>query len=206
MNIITNIDIFFTLIITAVYIAFIFFAKSLDSKFIVFFISSFINIFSYSTTLKNEINFLTVVLLNLFFILTLVFFYIYTDTKNNLLTSDYVESSDIKNIITTTIFILSFVIISFIFYSLNKTKIFFYNNTIDNRAIIADNNYYHKINNIKQEKKEIKLNDTNYIIYDRKNNFLEKNYFFKHYNLMILFYVALLIVTFITNNGIKNER
>ena len=150
MNIITNIDIFFTLIITAVYIAFIFFAKSLDSKFIVFFISSFINIFSYSTTLKNEINFLTVVLLNLFFILTLVFFYIYTDTKNNLLTSDYVESSDIKNIITTTIFILSFVIISFIFYSLNKTKIFFYNNTIDNRAIIADNNYYHKINNIKQ--------------------------------------------------------
>ena len=206
MNIITNIDIFFTLIITAVYIAFIFFAKSLDSKFIVFFISSFINIFSYSTTLKNEINFLTVVLLNLFFILAIIFFYIYTDTKSNLLTSDYIESSDIKNIITTTIFILSFVIISFIFYSLNKTKNLFYNNTINNKAIIADNNYYYNINGIKQEKKEIKLDNTNYIVYDRKNNFLEKSYFFKHYNLMILFYVALLIVTFITNNGRKNER
>ena len=203
MNIITNIDIFFTLIITAVYIAFIFFAKSLDSKFIVFFISSFINIFSYSTILKNENNFLTVVLLNLFFIITLIFFYIYTDTKNNLLTSDYVESSDIKNIITTTIFILSFIIISFIFYSLNKTKNLFYNNTLDNRAIIADNNYYYNINGIKQEKKEIRLNNTNYVIYNRKINFLEKNYFFKHYNLMILFYVALLIITFTTNNSIK---
>ena len=203
MNIITNIDIFFTLIITAVYIAFIFFAKSLDSKFIVFFISSFINIFSYSTILKNENNFLTVVLLNLFFIITLIFFYIYTDTKNNLLTSDYVESSDIKNIITTTIFILSFIIISFIFYSLNKTKNLFYNNTLDNRAIIADNNYYYNINGVKQEKKEIRLNNTNYVIYNRKINFLEKNYFFKHYNLMILFYVALLIITFTTNNSIK---
>ena len=207
MNIITNLDIFFTIMITAVYIAFIFFAKSLDSKFIVFFISSFINIFSYSTTLKSEINFLTVVLLNLFFILTIVFFYIHVDTNSNLLTSDYLESSDIKNVITTLIFVFSFFIISLIFYSLNKNRNLFYNTTISNKSIVTDKNYYYKDSKEqnKQEKKEIKIDNINYVVYNRKLDFIENNYFLKHYNLIVLFYVILLVTTFIINNVFKNE-
>ena len=206
MDIITNLDIFFTVLMTAVYIAFTFYAKTTDSKFIVFFISSFINIFNYSITLKNEINFLSIVLLNLFFILTMVFFYIYLDVNDNFLPSDYVESSDLKNIITILIFFLSFLAIASIFYSLNKDKSLFFNQKLNNSVIISENNDYYSDYNGKQKKNEIQIDNTKYIIYNRKLNFIENNYFFKHYNLMILLYVVILVVTFIINNAAKDER
>lgn len=199
MDIIANIDIFFTLLMSAVYFAFVFFTKTVDSKFIVFFISCFINIFNYSIVLKNEINFLSVLTLNIFFIIVVIFLYMSVNTDSNLLSSDYIESSDIKNIVTILIFVFSFISISYIFYSLNKNKDKLITKQLNN-VIIADNNYYYKKNNLKQEKLTLKIDNKNYVIYNKNISFIENNKIIKHYNLIILFYIVILITAFIYNN------
>lgn len=200
MNIIANLDIFFTLLMTLTYIAFVFYTKSIDSKFMVFFISCFINIFNYSVVLKNEINFLSIVTLNIFFIISMIFFYIYADPNSNLLSSDYIESSDIKNIIIILIFILSFISISFIFYSLSKNKNYLLRTQLNN-VLVADQNYNYKNKyDVKQEKLLLNIDGNNYIVYNKNIPFIENNKIFRHYNLLILFYIVVLISTFIVNN------
>lgn len=200
MDIIANLDIFFTLLVALVYIAFVFYTKTIDSKFMVFFISCFINIFNYSIIIKNEINFLSIVTLNIFFILSMVFFYIYLDPNSNLLSSDYIENSDIKNILTIIIFVFSFILISFIFFSLSSNRERLYINQLNNN-ILTDKNYYYKNkDDLKQEKLYINTKEKTYIVYNKNISFIENNGFFKHYNLIILFYIIMLISFFIINN------
>lgn len=199
-NILEHLNIFFAIIMCVLYFAFVFCAKKTESKFFIFFISSFVNIFNYSIVLKNEYNFLSVVLLNLMFVFIIIFFYIYCDVNNNILSNDFVESSDAKNLITIIIFILSFISLCFIFNSLYTRKDRLTNKPLTNN-IIATSNIVIKNSNIKQEKQTIKIEKTNYIIYNRNIRFLNNNKVFHNYNLIILFYIIAIMTSFFINNS-----
>lgn len=201
-----NLDIFFIIIMGLLYISFIFLAEDINYKFFIFFISSFINIFNYSVVLKNEYNFLTIVLLNIIFILIIIIFYIYSDIKQENLSSDFIESNDIKNFITIVIFLGSFILLCYIFIILNSKKNLFGNN-INKNTIITTEKYYYKKNNILEKKEIINNKNEHYTIYTRNIPFIEKNNIFLNYNLIIILYITITIVSFfMTNNKRKDER
>ena len=149
ISVLNNLNIFFATLMCVLYVAFIFYAKKTESKFFIFFISSFINIFNYSVVLKNEYNFLSIVLLNLLFLFVIIFFYIYSDIENNILPDDFVESSDMKNLIVLSIFIFSLVSICCIFSSLYFKKSRLKNTPLLNN-IVTTNNVIIKNSDIKE--------------------------------------------------------
>lgn len=205
ISVLNNLNIFFATLMCVLYVAFIFYAKKTESKFFIFFISSFINIFNYSVVLKNEYNFLSIVLLNLLFLFVIIFFYIYSDIENNILPDDFVESSDMKNLIVLSIFIFSFVSICCIFSSLYFKKSKLKNTPLSNN-IVTTNNVIIKNNDIKEQKKSIEIDNTTYTIYNRNTEFIDSNKIFRNYNLIILFYMALIMASFFINNmNNKNE-
>ena len=205
ISVLNNLNIFFATLMCVLYVAFIFYAKKTESKFFIFFISSFINIFNYSVVLKNEYNFLSIVLLNLLFLFVIIFFYIYSDIENNILPDDFVESSDMKNLIVLSIFIFSLVSICCIFSSLYFKKSRLKNTPLSNN-IVTTNNVIIKNNDIKEQKKSIEIDNTTYTIYNRNTEFIDSNKIFRNYNLIILFYMALIMASFFINNmNDKNE-
>lgn len=205
ISVLNNLNIFFATLMCVLYVAFIFYAKKTESKFFIFFISSFINIFNYSVVLKNEYNFLSIVLLNLLFLFVIIFFYIYSDIENNILPDDFVESSDMKNLIVLSIFIFSLVSICCIFSSLYFKKSRLKNTPLLNN-IVTTNNVIIKNNDIKEQKKSIEIDNTTYTIYNRNTEFIDSNKIFRNYNLIILFYMALIMASFFINNmNDKNE-
>ena len=205
ISVLNNLNIFFATLMCVLYVAFIFYAKKTESKFFIFFISSFINIFNYSVVLKNEYNFLSIVLLNLLFLFVIIFFYIYSDIENNILPDDFVESSDMKNLIVLSIFIFSFVSICCIFSSLYFKKSRLKNTPLLNN-IVTTNNVIIKNNDIKEQKKSIEIDNTTYTIYNRNTEFIDSNKIFRNYNLIILFYMTLIMASFFINNmNDKNE-
>ena len=205
ISVLNNLNIFFATLMCVLYVAFIFYAKKTESKFFIFFISSFINIFNYSVVLKNEYNFLSIVLLNLLFLFVIIFFYIYSDIENNILPDDFVESSDMKNLIVLSIFIFSLVSICCIFSSLYFKKSKLKNTPLSNN-IVTTNNVIIKNNDIKEQKKSIEIDSATYTIYNRNTEFIDSNKIFRNYNLIILFYMALIMASFFINNmNDKNE-
>ncbi|MDR1498982.1 MAG: hypothetical protein LBS34_01700 [Rickettsiales bacterium] len=199
-----NLDVFFTIIMMLLYIAFVFCAKNIISKFFIFFISSFINIFNYSVVLKNEYNFLTIVLLNVIFMLAVAFFYVHSNTDNKNLSSDFMEANDIKNFITITIFLISFVSLCFIFLSFNSKKEMF--NKLFSNKIVADKTDNFRVDGLVQKKQELQINNQKYIIYTRNINFIENSNIFLNYNLIIIFYIAVSIIGFFITSGIKENE
>lgn len=205
IDVLNNLNIFFATLMCILYVAFIFYAKKTESKFFIFFISSFVNIFNYSVVLKNEYNFLSIVLLNLLFLFVIIFFYIYSNIENNILPNDFVESSDMKNLIVLSIFIFSFISICCIFSSLYFKKNKLTNTPLTNN-IITTKNVVMKDENIKQHKQSIEIDGTKYTVYNRNIEFIDSNKIFRNYNLIILFYMALIMTSFFINNiNNKNE-
>jgi hypothetical protein len=201
---VNNLEIFFMIIMSMLYIAFIFFTENTTSKSLIFFISSFINIFNYSFVLKNEYNFLTMVLLNIIFVLIVAFFYVYSDTSNNSLSADFIEDNDIKNFIVIIIFAVSLFVLCFIFLKYNSKKEFFSKNFSNKILIDSTTNY--KVDNLVQKKEIILIGGHNYIIYTRKIRFIEENNMFSNYNLIVILYVVVSIISFfITNKGKTDE-
>ena len=197
---VNGLDLFFVGIMGLLYIAFVFFAKNLRSKFFIFFISSFINIFNYSIVLNNEYSFFTIVLLNIIFILIVMIFYIFLNREQKNLPSSFIESNDIKNTITVLIFSTSFIILCFIFILLNVKKDRFKIKN-DNYNILTNVKLYEKDKNNNIQKKEIFINeDYKYIVYSRNLEFIEKNKIFSNYNLLILLYISTMIVMFFITN------
>lgn len=191
---------------SALYIAFVFYAKKTESKFFIFFISSFINIFNYSIILKNEYNFLSVVLLNLLFAFVIIFFYIYSDIGNNILPNDFVENSDFKNIMSVLIFLFSFFSICFIFcftyFKKDAIKSFNINTNVINNVsfVMKEEDKLQHINIIDS-------NDIKYTIYNKNIKFIDNNKIFRNYNLIILCYIIILMVSFVINDkSTSNER
>lgn len=191
---------------SALYIAFVFYAKKTESKFFIFFISSFINIFNYSIILKNEYNFLSVVLLNLLFAFVIIFFYIYSDIGNNILPNDFVENSDFKNIMSVLIFLFSFFSICFIFcftyFKKDAIKSFNINTNVINNVsfVMKEEDKLQHINIIDS-------NDIKYTIYNKNIKFIDNNKIFRNYNLIILCYIIILMISFVINDkSTSNER
>lgn len=201
---INGLDLFFVGMMGLLYIAFVFFAKNIRSKFFIFFISSFINIFNYSIVLNNEYSFFTVVLLNIIFILIVIVFYIFLNREQENLPQNFVESSDIKNLITLLIFATSFVILCSIFLLLNVKKDRFKIKNIDVNTLTTTKLYTKKNSEI--QKKEIYTSDGHkYIIYTRNLDFIEKNDIFSNYNLLIILYISTMIVMFFITSRKKEE-
>lgn len=205
--VLNSLDIFFVIMMAMLYIAFVFLAKNITSKFFIFFISSFVNIFNYSVVLKDQYSFLTVVLLNIIFMLIVIIFFIYSNLEKENLPSSFIESNDIKNLIIIVIFLTSFIILCFIFTSINKQKDLFKGGTLNGNHILTTTKIYYKEKNI-QRKEIFENNGQKFIIYNRNIDFIEKNNIFTNYNLFIVLYVSIVIVVFFATNKtrVKNER
>ena len=203
---IEHLNVLFAILMSTLYFAFIFCAKRTESKFFIFFLSSFINVFSYSTTLKNEFNFLSMIILSLVFIFVMALFYIHCELENNILSSDFVENSDIKNLVTIIIFLTGFISLCFIFTKLYTAKDKIQNMNLNNN-VLSERNIVEKENDVKRDVQITTINNTRYITYRRNVKFLDKNRIFKNYNLLILFYILAIIVNlFINNPNNENER
>ncbi len=202
---INSLDIFFLVMMWLLYIAFIFFAKNITSKFFIFFISCFVNIFNYSIVIKNEYSFLTIVLLNIIFMLVVAIFYIYVDMSQENLSSNFIEGNDIKNLIIISIFVTSFIMISLIFNGINKKKNLFNNISINKTNILTTNKLYKKTSNGLEQKEILDINGQKFIVFTRNIVFIENNNIFLNYNLLIILYISVIIVVFFITNK-KNTK
>ncbi len=135
--------------------------------------------------------------------LVVAIFYIYVDMSQDNLSSNFIEGNDIKNLITITIFITSFVMICFIFKSINKKKDLFNNISINKTNILATNKYYKKTKDSLEKKEIFNINEQKFIVFTRNIAFIEKNNIFLNYNLLIILYISIVIVVFFITNKKK---
>lgn len=202
---VNSLDIFFTVMMGLLYVAFVFFAKNITSKFFIFFISGFINIFNYSVIIKNEYSFLTLVLLNIIFMLVIAILYIYIDANQENLDSSFIESNDIKNFTIIIILIASFIMLCLIFRAINMKKELFYNISINRANILTTEKYYKKVDSSIEKKEIFSDGGQKFIIYTRNLAFIENNNIFLNYNLLIILYVSVVIVVFFITNKKKGK-
>lgn len=190
------IEIFFAIIPQLLFIAFVFLTTHLNSKFFIFFISSFINIFCCSAIMNDQYNFLYIVLLNIIFMLVIIFYYILINTEEDVLSMDFIHRTTIRYVIIILSFLVSFISISIVFTAIvhrkdqlpvNKPSIVV---LADKREKIRSKN-----KNIMIEKKTINSDGITNLIYEKRltNKGIES---FKYFNVIMYVYVIFLSVSY----------
>jgi hypothetical protein len=179
------------------FIAFVFLTTHLNSKFFIFFISGFANIFCYSAVLNDQYNFSYVVLLNIIFMLIIAFYYILIDIEEDSLPIDFIKRTPLKYFIIIISFLISFVSILSIFRSfVRRSEILNINKpsvvVVDYREKMKTKN-----KNLTIEKKLIDAQHTNIknIVYEKTFKDIKMSVF-KYFNTAILIYVIFLSVNY----------
>ncbi|MDR2760756.1 MAG: hypothetical protein LBB09_02830 [Rickettsiales bacterium] len=189
-------DIFFTVISGALFVAFVFLTTHINSKFFIFFISSFANIFCYSVIIADQYNFSYIVLLAIIFMLIVIFYYILVDIDEKLLPVEFVNRTTLRYIVIIASFLISFLFISIAFTSLIRRKDALHYN--DFSTVLA--NQREKVEsgsgkNITLEKKTVVDGQEKNIIYEKTFR-SKRTIFFKYFNILIFIYVIFLNISY----------
>lgn len=193
LGIFEYLDIFFTISTMMLYVAFLFFTTHINSKFFIFFISCFANIFCYSIIIKKEYNFFFLVLLNVLFMLIMVFYYIMIDLDEKSLTQEFTNRSTLKHVLIISFFLcgLFFILTIFsIFYKKQELINSNYNVVPIAFNKVVKNSYESKLDNYGKI-------DNNIIVYQKNVRELN-NKVFSNFNILVLVYICLLNVLYFT--------
>ncbi len=197
-----NIDIFFTLVLICLYLGNIFFVRDLFFRFLVFFCSEFISIMNLLFIFYKQDNFLTLLLMNVVFMLLIVYLLFYSKNNKEIVDTPIGANKKSTVILSIIFYLCIFSMTAYSFIKINNKDII---NSSDDKLLIYNRNYIkneHGID-IKNEVMNIKTGKVDYQYIKHPKAFENKS-FLKKYNFLIILYTLFVVFMFFISKSHKS--